>query len=55
VEVVESFGIVDESLNEAKLQREREVVEQLKEFIAQKFEEIGEVVERRQEQSSYRS
>jgi hypothetical protein len=50
VEVVESFGIVDESLNEAKLEREREVVEQLKEFIAQKFEEIGEAVERRQEQ-----
>jgi hypothetical protein len=50
VEVVESFAIVDESLNEAKLQRERELQEQLREFIAEKFEEISEVVERRQDQ-----
>jgi hypothetical protein len=50
VEVVESFAIVDEGLNEAKLQRERELQDQLREFIAEKFEEINEVVERRQDQ-----
>jgi hypothetical protein len=50
VEVVESFAIVDESLNEAKLQRERELQEHLREFMVEKFEEIGEIVERRQEQ-----
>jgi len=50
VEVVEAFVVVDERLNQAKLQRERELQEQLKEFIAEKFEEINEVLERRQEQ-----
>jgi hypothetical protein len=50
VEVVESFAVVDERLNDAKMQRERELQEQLREFVAQKFEEISEVVERRQDQ-----
>jgi hypothetical protein len=45
VEVVEWFSIVDESLKEAKLQREGEVQEQQKDFIAEKFEEINEVME----------
>jgi hypothetical protein len=50
LEVVEAFVVVDEGLNEAKFARERELQEQMKEFIAEKFEEINEVVERRQEQ-----
>jgi hypothetical protein len=49
VEVVETFCFVDESLNEAKIQRDKELQDQLAKMFAEKFDMINEVLEKRNE------
>jgi hypothetical protein len=47
---IETLVVIDESLNQAKIQREREIQEQLAQFVADKFDEINEALERRNDQ-----
>jgi hypothetical protein len=47
---IEAMVVIDESLNQAKIMRDRELQEQLSAFVAEKFEEINEVLERRNDQ-----
>jgi hypothetical protein len=47
---IETMVVIDESLNQAKIMREREIQEQLAAFVVEKFDEINEVLDRRNEQ-----
>jgi hypothetical protein len=47
---IETMVVIDESLNQAKIQREREIQEQLAAFVVEKFDEINEALDRRNDQ-----